>query len=263
MNWFQAAVLGLVQGLTEFLPVSSSGHLVLAEALLGVRLPGVFVEVALHVATLLAVFIVYWQRIVELLHGAARGDKGTWRYLGLLLIATIPAGVIGVLFKNYFENSFHSMTTLGIQFVVTGVILWSTRWLGQRGTGTSEPSMSGSLVIGFGQAFAIIPAISRSGSTVAAALWVGMDPVKAGEFSFLMAIPVIGGAAVLEVPKLAQNAVVVGTGPLIVSFLVAMISGVIAIRWLLVLLRKGTFYKFAPYCWAVGLATIAWGLFGR
>jgi undecaprenyl-diphosphatase len=263
MNWYQAIVLGLVQGLTEFLPVSSSGHLVLAEALLGVRLPGVFVEVALHVATLLAVFIVYWQRIIALLQGAVRGDKGTWRYLGLLVVATIPAGVIGVLFKDYFENSFHDMTWLGVQFVATGIILWSTRWLGQRGVGAPEPSVGGAVVIGFGQAFAIIPAISRSGTTVAAALWVGMDAVKAGEFSFLMAIPVIGGAAILEVPKMAKNAMEVGTGPLIISFIVAMISGVIAIRWLLVLLRKGTFYKFAPYCWAIGIATIIWGLVSR
>jgi undecaprenyl-diphosphatase len=263
MNWWQGIVLGLVQGLTEFLPISSSGHLVLAEALLGVKLPGVFVEVALHVATLLAVFIVFWRQIVMLVQGAVRGDRATWRYIGLLVVATIPAGVIGLLFHDYFEQSFHSMAWLGIQFIVTGVILWSTRWLGRRETGLSEPSVSGALVIGFGQAFAIIPAISRSGSTVAAALWAGMDGVKAGEFSFLLAIPVIAGAAVLEVPHLSQNAMLVGPVPLALSFVVSMVAGVIAIRWLLVLLRKGSFYKFAPYCFVVGLATMAWGLLAK
>src|SRR5581483_10136320 len=164
---------------------------------------------------------------------------------------------------DYFEQSFHSITWLGVQFLVTGVILWSTRWLGQRAAGSAEPSVGGGLVIGFGQAFAIIPAISRSGSTVAAALWVGMDGVKAGEFSFLLAIPVIAGAAVLEVPHLSQNAMLVGPVPLALSFVVSMVSGVIAIRWLLVLLRKGSFYKFAPYCFAVGLATLVWGLVAK
>ncbi|MBI4501340.1 MAG: undecaprenyl-diphosphate phosphatase [Gemmatimonadetes bacterium] len=260
MNWWQGTVLGLVQGLTEFLPISSSGHLVLAEALVGVSMPGLFVEIALHVATLLAVFIVYWRRIIDLLKGAVAGNRGTWRYLGLLAVATIPAGVIGILFKDYFETSFHSLVANGVQFLVTGVILWSTRWLGTKQTGATAPSVSGALMIGFGQAVAIVPAISRSGLTVAAGMWSGLDPVLAGEFSFLMAIPVIAGAAVLELPKLSTNAVAVGTGPLMLSFLLAMISGVFAIRWLIVLLRKGSFYRFAPYCWVVGIATIVWGL---
>jgi undecaprenyl-diphosphatase len=263
LNWWQGIALGLVQGLTEFLPISSSGHLVLAEALIGVRLPGLFVEIMLHVATLFAVFLVYWRRIANLLQGALKGDRATWRYLALLAVATIPAGLIGLLFKDYFEATFHGLVSLGVEFLVTGLILWSTRWLGRKETGSSEPSVPGAVVIGCGQAFAILPAVSRSGCTVAAALWAGMDPVKAGEFSFLLAIPVIAGAAVLEVPKLSANATIVGTGPLILSFLASMISGVVAIRWLLVLLRRGTFYRFAPYCWAVGIATIIWGVLAK
>jgi undecaprenyl-diphosphatase len=259
LNWWQGIVLGLVQGLTEFLPVSSSGHLVLAEAMVGFRAPGLFVEIVLHVATLLAVFIVYWQRIAELGRNALAGDRGTLRYLGLLLLASVPAALIGILFKDYFERTFHSLTTVGVEFIITGAILWSTRWLGTRRVeGMTEPSAPGAVVIGFGQALSILPAISRSGCTVAAGLWVGMNPVKAGEFSFLMSIPVIAGAAVLELPNLSANATMVGAGPLAFSFLVSMVSGVIAIRWLLVLLRRGTFYRFAPYCWVLGVATIAW-----
>jgi undecaprenyl-diphosphatase len=263
LNWWQGIVLGLVQGLTEFLPVSSSGHLVLAEAMIGVRIPGLFVEIVLHVATLLAVFIVYWRRIADLLKGAVAGDRATWQYIGLLAIATIPAAVIGILFKDYFENTFHSLIANGVEFLITGLVLWSTRWLGTMQIGRTQPSVSGALVIGCGQAVAIVPAISRSGCTVAAGLWAGMDPVRAGEFAFLMAIPVIAGAAVLELPKLSENATMVGWGPLGLAFFVSMISGVFAIRWLIVLLRKGTFYRFAPYCWAVGIATIVWGLLAR
>ena len=263
MNWWQGIFLGLVQGLTEFLPISSSGHLVLAEEIAGVTLPGLFVEIVLHVATLLAVFIVYWRRIADLLTGAFRGDRATWRYLGLLVVATIPATLIGVLFKDWFEENFRSMVSLGVEFILTGALLWSTRWLGRRNRGITEPTVTGAVAIGFAQALAILPAISRSGTTVATGLWMGMDPVKAGEFSFLMSIPVIAGAAVLEIPGLSANASLVGTGPLVASFLAAMISGVIAIRWLLVLLRQGTFYRFAPYCFVIGALTIAWGLFAR
>jgi undecaprenyl-diphosphatase len=259
MTWWAGLVLGLVQGLTEYLPVSSSGHLVLVEALLGVTVPGVVVEVSLHVATLLAVVWVYRARIVELLRGALGRDRAARRYLLLLLIATIPAGVAGVLLEDYFARTFHSMASLGIQFLLTGAILWSTR-KPRPAPAAPEPGVAAALGIGVAQAVSILPAISRSGATVAAGLWAGMDPVRAGEFSFLMSVPVIAGAALLEVPKLSHAAVSVGTGPLLLSFVAAMVSGVFAIRWLVVLLRRGAFYRFAPYCWAVGLFSIVWAL---
>lgn len=259
MTWWDGLLLGLVQGLTEYLPVSSSGHLVLAEALLGVKVPGVVVEVTLHVATLLAVVWVYRARILDLTRGAVARDRAAWRYLLLLLVATIPAGLAGVLLEDYFARTFHSMTSLGIQFLITGLILWSTRAPKQT-PAVGEPSVPVAAGIGVAQAIAILPAISRSGATVAAGLWAGMDPVLAGEFSFLMSIPVIAGAALLEVPKLSHAALSVGAGPLLLSFVAAMVSGVFAIRWLVVLLRRGAFYRFAPYCWVVGLFTIVWAL---
>lgn len=259
MSWWEGAVLGLVQGLTEYLPVSSSGHLVLVEALLGVKVPGVVVEVTLHVATLLAVVVVYWRRITELLRGAIARDRGAWRYLLLLLIATIPAGVAGVLWEDYFVRTFHSMASLGVQFLITGLLLWTTR-VPRKTPGTMEPSAKAAVGIGVAQAVSILPAISRSGATVAAGLWAGMDPVRAGEFSFLMSIPVIAGAALLEVPQLWNAAESVGGGPLLLSFVTAMVSGVFAIRWLVVLLRRGAFYRFAPYCWVVGVGTMLWAL---
>ena len=184
MNYWQAVVLGLVQGLTEFLPVSSSGHLVLAEALVGVKMPGVFVEVALHVATLGSVLVVYGRRLWEIIRGVLGGKAESLRYAALLVVASIPAALIGVLFRDFIETHFHSMIELGVEFIVTGFICWSTR----RPAGDRAlPGWIGAFWIGMGQAFAILPAISRSGSTVAAALWAKLTPVAAAEFSFLMA----------------------------------------------------------------------------
>ncbi len=257
MNYWQGIVLGLVQGLTEFLPVSSSGHLVLAEALTGVKTPGVFVEVALHVATLGSVLIVYGRRLWELLVGLFQRSPDRIRYIGLLIVGSIPAGIIGLLFQKAIEERFHSLPWLGVEFIITGIILWSTRHLGGDKT---VPGWGAALGIGAGQAFAILPAISRSGSTVAAALWAGLTPVAAAEFSFLLAVPVIAAAALLDARNATVNIAAVGVGPLIVSFVLAFASGVFAIRFLVALLRRGRFYAFAPYCWAVGVLTLVYAL---
>jgi undecaprenyl-diphosphatase len=259
MTWWQGFVLGLVQGVTEFLPISSSGHLVVAETAIGLSTPGVVVEVALHVATLLAVVIVYWWRLWELVQGVLRNQRDAWRYVGLLAIATVPAGVVGILFADFFERVFDSLLTVGVDFVVTGFILWSTRAVALRAS-RPEPGVGSAVVIGFAQALAILPGISRSGTTVAAGLWRHVDPVRAAEFSFLMAIPTIAGAAVLQIPDLTGGIAAIGTGPLLLSFVTALIAGVFAIRLLVAVLRRRAFHRFAPYCWSIGLVTIAWAL---
>jgi undecaprenyl-diphosphatase len=257
VNYWQAVVLGLVQGLTEFLPVSSSGHLVLAEALTGVKTPGVFVEVVLHVATLGSVLILYGRRLWEITCGLLRWSAENVRYVALLVVATIPAALVGVLFKTAIESRFHSLPWLGIEFIVTGFILWSTRWFtGDR----TLPGWGGAFGIGVAQALAILPAISRSGATIAAALWARVTPVAAAEFSFLLTIPVIAGAALLEARHATVNLADVGLGPLLVSFVVSFASGVFAIRFLVALLRRGSFFAFAPYCWVLGILTIVYAL---
>ena len=257
MNLWQGIVLGLVQGLTEFLPISSSGHLVLVEALTGVHFTDVTVEVSLHVATLGSVLVLYGPRLWGITRGLLRGDGPSVRYAALLVVATIPAALIGVLFHRQIEERFHSLTWLGVQFVITGLILWLTR--GPRGE-RALPSAGAATGIGFAQAFAILPAISRSGATVAAALWSGLTPVAAAEFSFLMAVPVIAGAALLEGRQAVLNVAAVGAAPWAVSFLVAFASGIWSIRWLVTLLQRGRFHAFAPYCWAVGVLTLAYAL---
>ena len=257
MNLWQGLVLGLVQGLTEFLPVSSSGHLVLVEALTGVKLPGVFVEVSLHVATLGSVLAVYGGRLWGVARGIVQGRREDVRYALLLAVATIPAGIIGVLLHHQIEERFHSLTSVGVAFVVTGLVLWSTRW---RVEDRTEPSLAGAVSIGAAQAVAILPGISRSGSTVSAALWAGLDPARAAEFSFLLAIPVIAGAALLEGRHMVVGLVTIGVVPFAASFLVAFVSGVWSIRFLTALLRRGRFHAFAPYCWAVGVFTILYAM---
>lgn len=257
MNLWQGLVLGLVQGLTEFLPVSSSGHLVLVEALTGVHFTDVTVEVSLHVATLASVLVLYGRRLWEIVRGVLSGDGPSVRYAVLLVIATIPAAVIGVLFHHQIEAAFHSLVWLGIQFLITGAILWSTR--GPQGERT-VPSTGAATAIGFAQAFAILPAISRSGATVAAALRAGLTPTAAAEFSFLMSIPVIAGAGLLEGRNAVLNVAQVGAVPWAVSFVAAFAAGIWSIRWLVALLKRGRFYAFAPYCWAVGVFTLAYAL---
>lgn len=256
MNIFDAVVLGLVQGLTEFLPVSSSGHLVITEALLGLSIPGIVVEVTLHVGTLLSVIIVYRTRIWSLIEGALRGKADAWRYIGLLVLATIPAGLVGLLFKNTVESAFDDPAVAGIMLLVTGVVLWTTRR--PRPRTRQQPGPLLSLGIGVAQAFAILPGISRSGSTIAAAMWGDVDGEKAAEFSFLMSLPAIAGAAVLELKDLDAGAQGIGGVPLLVGFLVALVAGIFAIRFLVWLLRGQRFYVFAYYVWAVGAAFLAY-----
>ena len=257
MNWWQAVVLGLVQGLTEFLPVSSSGHLVLAERLAGVRTPGVFVEVALHIATLGSVLVVYGRRILELARGLVTGEGDHRGYVWLLVLATIPAGLVGVLLNAAIEAAFDSLAAVGAAFLLTGVILWSTRRL----AGTREaPTTRGAIGIGLMQALAILPGVSRSGSTVSAGLWSGLTPQRAAEFSFLMAVPTIAGAAVLEAKDAVASVGAVGVGSLVLACVVAFASGIWAIRLLVALLRRGRFHAFAPYCGVIGVLTLllAW-----
>ncbi|UCG85832.1 MAG: undecaprenyl-diphosphate phosphatase [Gemmatimonadota bacterium] len=251
-------MLGVVQGLTEFLPVSSSGHLVVVETAFGLPTPGVLVEVVLHVGTLLAVFVVYRKRLWQLIAGACRGDRGEWRYVGLLAIGTVPAALVGSLLTGWIERVFESLIAVGIDFILTAIILWSTRWV--RPASAAEPSSMAAGGIGVAQALALFPGISRSGSTIAAATWLGVEPVKAAEYSFLLAIPAIAGAGLQQVPSLSTDALSVGLGSLTLGFLVALASGIFAIRALVVLLKWGCFHRFAPYCFTLGAVTLAWEL---
>lgn len=293
MTLWEAIILGTVQGLTEFFPVSSSGHLVLTEALLGLRLPGVAFDVALHVATLLSVLVVYRERLLAL--ARAGGQRETWIFVARLALATIPAVIVGLLLKDWFEARFDDPIFAATMLLVTGSVVWSSRWalgaarapaldfipivialavsllagtaipfvavLGIEGaimvaarlsaarSPESEPGWGTALAMGIAQAAAILPGISRSGSTVVTGLWRRLDAVAAAEFSFLMSIPAILGAAILSLPELTAEGTTVGTSRLVAGGVAAALAGVLAIRFFVGMLRRRSFHYFAVYCW--------------
>lgn len=261
MDVFSAALLGLIQALTEFLPVSSSGHLVLGKAVLGVEMGGgAAFEVAVHFGTLLSVLTLFRADVVRLLAALPRvlktpraaldGEDPELRFILAIVIGCIPAGVVGVLFKDELEAAFDSPKLVCGALIVTGVWLLSIR-LAKESSGDLSPMRA--LLIGAAQAIAIIPGISRSGSTISTAVLLGVERELAARFSFLMSVPVIAGATVLKARDLAEappaadmlTALAVGA---VVSFVV----GVAALWLLMHLVRRGRFADFAWYCFAVG-----------
>lgn len=258
MSWWEAIVLGVIQGATEFLPVSSSGHLVIGQALLGLRLPGVRFEVALHLATLVSVVVVYRARIVALARGSlADRTSGEARYLLSLVVGSIPAGIAGVFFADQFEALFDRPEVVGFALLATGVVLFSSRWA-LRKANAPQIGLGVAFLIGVAQAAAIIPGVSRSGATVVTALWLGVAPLEAAAFSFLLSIPAIGGAALLQAPELTDAASGTRAWTLLLGAVAAGIVGVAAIRTFVAMLRNRSFPAFAWYCWAAGLLFLGW-----
>lgn len=250
MTILEALVLGVVQGLTEFLPVSSSGHLVLGQALLGIRIPGVRFEVSVHLATLCAVLWAYRVRLAGLVGGAVRADRSAWRYIGLLALGSIPAGLAGLLGREWFEAVFGRPAAAAFLLLVTGALVYSVRWTAPRAR-DAAPGAAEAGWIGLAQAAAILPGISRSGATVAVGVWRGVEPVAAAEYSFLLSVPAILGAGVLQV---ADAGPADGPGGLILlaGFVAALVAGVLAIRWFVRTLEARAFHRFAWYCWTAG-----------
>jgi undecaprenyl-diphosphatase len=253
VSYLESLLLGFIQGATEFLPVSSSGHLVIAQALLKIDIAGVAFEVAVHVATLVSVLLVYRTRVATLAGGALARERSAFEYIGLIVVATIPAALLGVLAKDPIEALFDHPMVPGFGLLITGLILWSSRAAQRRERTSARPSWGGALLIGAAQAFALIPGVSRSGSTVIAALWLGLEAEEAAAFSFLMAVPAIAGAAVLQIPDLGTiGADGLSPGILLAGSVVAGVTGVLAIRTFVAMLARRSFHLFAPYCWAVG-----------
>jgi undecaprenyl-diphosphatase len=257
--WWQAVLLGLVQGLTEFLPVSSSGHLALAEAFFRVPGAGVAFAVLLHAGTLLAIFFVFPDGIRRLVLGFFAAARSPWRpppaarLFFHVVIATIPGGLVGLFLEDRIEAAFANPAAVGSLLLVTALILFSTR---RTGPGTGEITWKIALIIGCAQAFAILPGISRSGTTIATALLLGIARPSAAEFSFLASMPLILGSLVLELPELRESSLSGGLLPLVAGFLTAFGVGWFALRWLVALVQRGGLYRFAPYCLLAGITAI-------
>jgi undecaprenyl-diphosphatase len=270
MEPMTAIVLGAIQGLTEFLPVSSSGHLVLFQYLFGLREAELFFDISVHVGTLGAVVIFFRREIgtilLSLLRAAARlmrkqisfGDawaEADIRLAMLIVLGSVPTAVIGLLFHRISDQLFSSVGLVGVTLIVTGTLLWGTRRIVRRGRGINGFSVPKAVAIGAVQGLAIIPGISRSGSTIAAGLFLGLERGMAARFSFLLSIPAIIGAEILSLKELgpsqhADMAILAGTAT-------AFVVGYLSLAMLMYVVRRGRMHLFAPYCWVVGVIALA------
>lgn len=272
MDIIQAIIMGMVQGLTEFLPVSSSAHLVIAPELLGTQSSLAF-DTLLHVGTLVAVIGYFWKDITSMIKSFVSSlldipqgkfkegvaDDPYKRLAWLVMVGTIPAGLMGVLFKSKFEALFNSVTIVGFFLLVTGVILWGSEWIAKRnidkkGKDVKEVSFTNSLVIGVFQGLAIAPGISRSGSTIAAGLFSGLERKLAARYSFLLSIPAILGAALIQAKDIVSFDA--NTEVLIAGFLSAAIFSYLAVKFMMGYIQKHSLNLFAIYCWILGALTI-------
>ncbi len=257
-----SVLLGIVQGLTEFLPVSSSGHLVLTQEILGTQLgKGILFEVAVHLATLFAILIYYRRRVARLAYGTVTRNRHALEYVGKLALGTLPAVAAALFLRSWIEAQFNSLLVVGICLIVTGFLVWSTRFsiAALDDQGSDEPGWGAALLIGCVQAIAILPGISRSGSTVAAGLVLGLHPLAAAEFSFMLGMIAMAGAGVLLLPELTSiDANLLGS--IAAGSLAALLSGLAALVAFVWLLRTQRFYAFAWYAWIVGAVTIGWSI---
>lgn len=255
----KALILGTIQGLTEFLPVSSTGHLLLGRKFLGLSDAGLFLDTMLHLGTLLAVVAVFWQDIVYMI-------KRPFSRLSLLIIAgTIPTAIIGLTFEDFFEEISKTGVTVGWEFLATGLILWVADNMKKKGTkNIDQVSFKDALIVGTLQGAAILPAISRSGLTIAGALFRGIDKQAAARFSFLLSLPAILGAVVLQSTKLASGqAESIGFVPLLVGTLAAAVAGYVAVKWMLAILQRGSLKVFSIYVWILGVGVLAAQAMGK
>ncbi|MEQ8239835.1 MAG: undecaprenyl-diphosphate phosphatase [Cyclobacteriaceae bacterium] len=260
MTYIEALILGVIQGLTEFLPVSSSGHLELGSVILGTsNEENLLFAVILHLATALSTVIVFRKYIWEVIGGIFEFKwNDSWKFVVLLIISMVPVGIVGVFFQDFIESFFTgNILLVGAMLMVTGMLLMFTHF---KNDGSKEITPKSAFIIGLAQAFAVLPGISRSGSTIATALLLGVEKSKATQFSFLMVLVPIFGASLLkfkdymEAPQIADSTTTLSV--LIVGFIAAFLSGYMACSWMIKIVRRGKLTYFAIYCFVVGIIAI-------
>jgi len=249
-------ILGIVQGVTEFLPVSSSGHLVIAEHLLRTNPPGVLLEGLLHLGTLAAILLVFRKEIIDMARSLTRrGSLAGRKEIGLIAIGTAPIAVFGFLFRGRIEEAFSSLTVVGASLVVTGAILLLTGVVkreAQRGAVRAIDA----LLIGLSQSAALLPGLSRSGATISSGIFAGLKPERAARFSFLLAVPALSGAGLLSLFSAPPGEAADWAG-LAIATASAFIVGVLAIRTLLAIIARGRLWAFSLYCLGLGAFILA------
>jgi undecaprenyl-diphosphatase len=249
-------ILAAIQGLTEFLPVSSSGHLVLTQAVLGTAEGDLFVDVALHVGTLFSILVAYRAEVRRLL----RCDRPALRYSAALAVGTLPAVVVGLVFKDLVHDLFTRPAFAAGGLIFTSLLLFSTR---HRAVGGSRdgawepaaPSFPRALLVGLAQALAIMPGVSRSGATIAAGIWTGLPRAEAARFGFLLSVPAVAGALLLQIMEGGLRARADAL-PLGLAVLVAFAAGLLAIRWTALAVVQAHFWKFGFYCLVLGIVVL-------
>jgi len=261
MDWIQALILGIIQGLTEYLPVSSSGHLAIAQALFGMDNgeDNLMFTVAVHVATVLSTLVVLWKEIDWILKGLFKFEMNAeTKYALNILVSMIPVGIVGVFFKDQVEEIFGSgLLVVGFCLLITASLLTFSYYTSPRQK--ENISWKDALIIGIAQAVAVLPGVSRSGSTIATGLMLGNKKEKLAQFSFLMVIPPILGEALLDILKAVKGEAVIGgigTLPLLVGFVAAFLSGCLACKWMINIVKRGKLIYFGIYCAVVGVVTI-------
>ncbi len=270
MEPLQAILLGIIQGLTEFLPVSSSGHLVIFQHLFGLKEPELFFDISVHLGTLAAVIIFFWKEIRAIIIAILRfagmyfKKEVSFSYIYenidsklalLIVVGTIPTAILGLLFHKVEDLIFSSVVLVGFMLLLTGFLLFGTRWVKKVGKGIERFSIKDALIIGLMQGIAIIPGISRSGSTIAVGLLLGLNRETAAKYSFLLSIPSILGAGVLSLKDISAYPAFTLTASLIGTF-TSCIVGYSALRLLVYIVKKGRIHIFAPYCWFAGLMAL-------
>ena len=261
MDWLEALVLGIIQGLTEYLPVSSSGHLAIGQALFGMDdgADNLMFTVAVHVDTVLSTLVVLWSEIDWILRGLFKFElNAETKYALNILVSMIPVGIVGVFFKDYVEEIFGSgLLVVGCCLLITASLLTFSYFAKPRQK--EHISWKDALIIGIAQAIAVLPGVSRSGSTIATGLLLGNKKESLAKFSFLMVIPPILGEALLDVMKAVKGEAVLGgieALPLTIGFLAAFLSGCVACKWMINIVKRGKLIYFGIYCAVVGVITI-------
>ena len=261
MSWIEALILGFLQGLTEYLPVSSSGHLAIASSLFGVKGDeSLTFTIVVHVATVLSTIVILWKEINWIFKGLLKFEMNDeTKYAMKIVVSMIPIGIVGVFFKDYVEDIFGSgLLIVGCMLIVTSLLLTFSYYAKPRMK--EDISMKDAFIIGLSQACAVLPGLSRSGTTIATGLLLGDNKAKLAQFSFLMVIPPILGEALLDGMKIIKGAAndqaQVSLFALVIGFLAAFIAGCIACKWMINLVKKGKLIYFAIYCAIVGAITV-------
>jgi undecaprenyl-diphosphatase len=261
MTWFEALILGLIQGLTEYLPVSSSGHLAIGSALFGIEgEENLAFTIIVHVATVLSTLVILWKEIEWIFKGLFKFQMNDeTRYVINIIVSMIPIGIVGVFFKDKVEAIFGSgLLVVGFCLLVTALLLSFSYYYKPRQK--EKISLKDAFIIGLSQACAVLPGLSRSGTTIATGLLLGNSKEKLAQFSFLMVIPPILGEALLDAIKIMKGEDIAGDIPaisLIVGFLAAFVSGCVACKWMINIVKKGKLIYFAIYCAIAGAVTLA------